>query len=85
MIESEKEYIVNAGKGFVKDFGRSSIFEWNVWERAYIDLYPCGMGALNINRNPGLTVKEYVQWALHYHDRRFRTHPISLSASRLKN
>ena len=31
MNESEKHYYVKPGNKFVKDFGATTVFEWNVW------------------------------------------------------
>ncbi|KAI9061025.1 hypothetical protein FKP32DRAFT_1613227 [Trametes sanguinea] len=46
----------------------------NYFERAFPCLFPYGMGGLEGRQHTKVDFREHVQWALQYHDRRFRTH-----------
>ncbi|KAI0349342.1 hypothetical protein OH77DRAFT_1582337 [Trametes cingulata] len=46
----------------------------NYFERAFPCLFPYGRGGMEAEHTVPFGLREHVQWALQYHDRRFRTH-----------
>jgi len=48
--------------------------DWSFFERAFPTLFPYGVGGIENTRPVPLDFREHIQWALQYHDRRFRTH-----------
>ncbi|RDX42771.1 hypothetical protein OH76DRAFT_1362182 [Lentinus brumalis] len=46
----------------------------NYYEKAFPCLFPYGRGGLEGDQLVRVDFREHVQWALRYHDRRFRTH-----------
>ncbi len=85
----EGGYSVRHGAEPVSDFGRSrqapsgsaesssrpqTSSPLNYFERAFPCLFPYGRGGLEAEQPVLVDFREHVQWALRYHDRRFRTH-----------
>lgn len=84
---SEGGYLVRHGRRAVRDFGPArtarlhevnedtkSEDNTNLFERAFPTLFPYGVGGIEAQRSVVVPFTEHVQWALRYHDRRFRTH-----------
>ncbi|KAI9069658.1 hypothetical protein FKP32DRAFT_1608308 [Trametes sanguinea] len=46
----------------------------NFYEKAFPCLFPYGRGGIEGTQKTVVDLREHVQWALRYHDRRFRTH-----------
>lgn len=82
--EREGVYGVRHGACPVGDFGPSTqrqygseddgIDEDNFFEKAFPVLYPYGRGGIEAIRRTKVDFRSHVQWALQYHDRRFRRH-----------
>lgn len=76
----EGSYAVRHGSQPVNDFGHPKQGEpvdpdrFNFFEQAYLCLYPFGCGGIEGNQPVQVGFNEHVQWALQYHDRRFRRH-----------
>ncbi len=82
----EGGYSVRHGRQPVSDFGRplraaggegagtSQPAPPNFFERAFPCLFPFGLGGIEGVQAVPLSLSEHVQWAMQYHDRRFRTH-----------
>ncbi|TFK88570.1 hypothetical protein K466DRAFT_488611, partial [Polyporus arcularius HHB13444] len=82
----EGGYSVRHGRQPVSDFGRppraaaraddgaTAPPPPNFFERAFPCLFPFGVGGIEGVQAVQLSLGEHVQWALQYHDRRFRTH-----------
>jgi len=78
----EGGYLVRHGQQPVKDFGRphgsdklGAAERLNFFARAFPGLFPYGEGGIEANQEVTVDFSEHVQWALRYHDRRFRKHP----------
>ena len=84
--EDETAYLIQHGGKPLHDFGRPSKSqaqagsvnddEGNLFEQAYPCLYPYGVGGIEGKQLSPLDFRGHVQWALEYHDHRFRTHHI---------
>ncbi|THU78170.1 hypothetical protein K435DRAFT_700671 [Dendrothele bispora CBS 962.96] len=73
----EGGYAVRRGSNPVCDFpstAADSEEPSNYYEKVFPLLFPYGEGGFEKHRPVPLSLKEHVQWALQYHDRRFRTH-----------
>ena len=76
----EGTYAVQHGQKPVNDFGRvqqsnrPASEEGNLFERAFPCLFPYGCGGIEGEQPARLDFQDHVQWALHYHDRRFHVH-----------
>ena len=46
----------------------------NFFEKAFPCLFPYGLGGIEADREVTVSFSEHIQWALQYHDRRFRKH-----------
>jgi len=78
---TEGEYAVKHGSCPVNDFRErvdttqaGSDVRHNLFERAFPCLFPYGNGGMEGRQGKAISLGEHVQWALRYHDRRFRTH-----------
>ncbi len=71
-------YMVRHGSRPVSDFGHArggnDPNSDNLFEKAYPCLFPYGRGGIEADRPVEISFAEHVQWALEYHDRRFRRH-----------
>jgi hypothetical protein len=81
----EGGYAVKHGQQPVSDFGSQANppSEWdpsqlaaqsNYFEKAFPCLFPWGRGGIEAPRQVPVDFREHTQWALQYHDRRFRKH-----------
>ncbi|PPQ74787.1 hypothetical protein CVT24_003726 [Panaeolus cyanescens] len=76
----EGAYAVRHGNGFVRDFSQPRLGEERdpdrdiFIEKAFPTLFPFGVGGIEADRPVKISMKEHVQWALCYFDRRFRLH-----------
>ncbi|KIL55634.1 hypothetical protein M378DRAFT_90614 [Amanita muscaria Koide BX008] len=82
----EGAYHVRPGTQPVSDFGhpRSAANldpapggdsdQTNFFEKAFPCLFPYGCGGIEGNQHVRVPFREHIQWALQYHDRRFRKH-----------
>ncbi len=79
----EGGYSVRHGSKPVNTFGRPRQGEDipdagpnrpNFFEKAFPCLFPYGTGGIEADQEVDVEFREHVQWALQYHDRRFRTH-----------
>ncbi len=82
----EGGYSVRHGSMPVNTFGRprkgevpnsdagASANRPNFFEKAFPCLFPYGTGGIEADQEVEVDFREHVQWALQYHDRRFRTH-----------
>ena len=76
----EGGYAVWHGRQPVHDFpdhhnGIEADPNWiNFFEKAFPCLFPYGFGGIEADREVSVAFSEHVQWALQYHDRRFRKH-----------
>jgi hypothetical protein len=82
---NEGGYAVKHGQVPVSDFGthKNAAPDWdpssastqgNFFEQAFPCLFPCGHGGIEAARQVPVDFREHLQWALQYHDRRFRRH-----------
>jgi hypothetical protein len=80
-LQSEGGYAVRYGHQAQNEFGVGRKDnsgtrleqETNLFERAFPTLFPHGEGGLESTRPVWVSFSDHVRWALHYHDRRFRT------------
>ena len=81
----EGGYLIRPGSRPMRDFGRSrpdnqaaipNADKGNLFEKAFPALYPYGVGGIEADQPTPLEFREHVQWALQYHDRRFRKHEV---------
>ncbi|KAJ3559330.1 hypothetical protein NM688_g415 [Phlebia brevispora] len=75
----EGGYLVRYGNHPASDFRPREEddvpLDHNFWEKAFPTLFPYGEGGLERDRPTDVPFMQHVHWLLHYHDRRFRTHP----------
>lgn len=77
---TESSYAIRHGSQPVPDFAAVRERErlGNLFEQAFPSLFPYGEGGIECQRLRGVNMVEHVQWALRFHDRRFRTHETFL-------
>ena len=76
----EDGYCVRHGRQPVNDFGcprrdeEANGDRHNYFEKAFPCLFPYGWGGLEFDRLQEVSFNDHIEYALQYHDRRFRKH-----------